>query len=723
MDAFAQSLTPIALAAGDTLFRRGDPVDAVYVVLDGRLDLYDATAGKEAAVLATIGPGEPVGEVQITTGGERGNDVRAAAPTTLGRCAREAFLELIARFDDLRELTRNFREHRLRRNKLRDVLPRLLGSLDEHLLAALEFSGTWRRLSYAEALFREGEPSHSMCILISGRLRVGAPPRFVAEVAPGEAIGEMGLVLDGEPRSETVLAVRESEVLELSRDAFRQIGEAHPALLSALAGLLARRLRAASRQEKGAVARVKNVVLVPLGPDVPIGEVAERLVRGLGRLGSVLHLDRARMNRLLRVADDTELGTQHALNLKIAQVLEHEEQRHDLIVYQAEASATPWTRRCMDQADRVLLVANASDDAEPDASEATLMTQRHAQLLAHSALVLLHPDRGRLPSGTRAWLGWRKVDSHYHVCMDREQDFERLARYVAGRAVGVVLSGGGGRASAHFGVLRALEEAGIPIDMVGGTSGGGTAAIEYGMGKGLPAIVERTRDVLTRIKPFNRFTLPYVSLLSTRKLERVIEENYGDAHLEDLWLPTFCVSCNLATGDEVVHLNGPLKIVGTATAALPIGLPPVVRGRDLLVDGGVAANLPVQAMLDLGAHSIVGSDVSPQDELTFDVVRNRLPTGWQILWHRLMPFRKPLRAPSIGEIILRLVTLNDTKTRNDAWRRCDLLVRPAVDEFGMMQFDAIDEMIERGHADAQRAIEALGEEHPLLRYSPGRAPT
>ena len=557
-------------------------------------------------------------------------------------------------------------------------------------------------------------------LLISGRLRVGAPPRFVAEIAPGEAIGEMGLFLAGEPRSETVLAVRESQVVTLARDAFERIGDAHPRLLVALAGLLARRLRAASRPAGTAGARVKNITLVPLGPEVPIGQVAERLVQGLGRLGSVLLLDRVRMNRLLRVADDTELGAKDSLNQQIAEVLEQQEHLYDLIVYQAETQATPWTRRCMDQADRVLLIADAASEAEPDASEATLMTQRHMQLLVHSSLVLLHPNRDRLPSGTRYWLAWRKVDSHYHVCMDRDADFERLARFVAGQAIGVVLSGGGGRAAAHFGVLQALEEAGIPIDMIGGTSGGGTAALEYAMGKSIPAIIERTRHVLTRIKPFNTFTWPHVCMLSTRKLDRVIAENYGAADLEDLWLPTFCVSCNLATGDEVVHLNGALTTVGAATAALPVMLPPVVQGRHLLVDGGVASNLPVRAMQDMGAHTIIGCDISPQDPLVFDQTGGKLPSGWRILWHRLLPFRESLRAPSIGETILRLVTLNDTKTRNEAWQRCDLLVRPAVDKFGMMQFDAIDEMVEIGRADARRAIETLDEQHPLRRWMPAR---
>ncbi|MFT5172191.1 MAG: putative acylesterase/phospholipase RssA/CRP-like cAMP-binding protein [Gammaproteobacteria bacterium] len=713
LQALAQSLELVSLDPGATLFRKGDLVDALFIVLDGHLQVHSEMSGSEATVLAEIGPGEPVGEFQILVGGERSNTVGTIGAVSIARCWRTTFLDLATRFDDLKVFARSYSEHRLRRNKLREVLPRLLGSMDEPLLAALEFNGSWQRLRYAEVLFHKGDAADSMSILISGRLRVGAPPRFVAEVAPGEAIGEMGLFLAGDPRSETVMAVRESEVITLSREAFERVGESHPQILSALARLLARRLRAVTSSSAPASARVKNVALIPLGDKVPIGEVTQRLVRGLGHLGTVLHLDRARMNRLLGIDESVVLAATDALNLQVADALEREEGRYDLIVFEAEATATPWTRRCLDQADRVLLVANAASDAEPDAAEKTLMTQHHAELLVHSSLVLLYPNRNRLPSGTRYWLNLRKVDSHYHMCMDREEDFERLARYVAGKAIGVVLSGGGARSTAHLGALQALREAGIPIDMIGGTSGGAAVAVEYALGKTEAEIAAKTHHVMTKVKPLNRFMPPYVALIDPRKMDRVIADSYGDSHIEDLWLPAFCVSCNLSTGDAVVHLSGPLWQAATATAAVPVLMQPVVSGSHLLVDGGVVANMPVEAMQAMGANVIIGSDVSPQEDLTAAYPGKKLPSGWRILWHRLLPFRAPLRAPSIGEIVMRLVTLNDTKTREDARQRCDLLVKPQLESFGMLQFDAIDEMVEQGHTDMQREIDALGEDSPL----------
>jgi predicted acylesterase/phospholipase RssA len=103
-----------------------------------------------------------------------------------------------------------------------------------------------------------------------------------------------------------------------------------------------------------------------------------------------------------------------------------------------------------------------------------------------------------MPSQTRAWLKDRGVDGHQHLRWDRDADFGRVARLLAGRTVGVVLGGGGARGLAHVGMLRAMDEAGIPIDLIGGTSMGALVAAQYAQGFDAARIVEAKRTSTSR---------------------------------------------------------------------------------------------------------------------------------------------------------------------------------------------------------------------------------
>ena len=123
-----------------------------------------------------------------------------------------------------------------------------------------------------------------------------------------------------------------------------------------------------------------------------------------------------------------------------------------------------------------------------------------------------------------------------------DTDFARLARFLAGRAIGLVLGGGGARGFAHIGILRALREANISIDMVGGTSMGASIAAQYALGWSPRRMLEENRRVWVKLRPQKDYTLPIVSLLSSRIAVRCARLMYGDTQIEDLWLRFFCVS-------------------------------------------------------------------------------------------------------------------------------------------------------------------------------------
>ena len=157
-------------------------------------------------------------------------------------------------------------------------------------------------------------------------------------------------------------------------------------------------------------------------------------------------------------------------------------------------------------------------------------------------MVLLHPHGNRLPSGSKQWLDTRQVENHYHVRWDTQADFPRLARFLTHSAVGVALSGGGARGFAHIGVIRALEEAGIPIDMIGGTSMGAVISSQYSLGWDVETMIRLNKKEFAEVKPFREYTLPIISMIRSRRLEYLIKKHCDDIQIEDLWVNYFCVS-------------------------------------------------------------------------------------------------------------------------------------------------------------------------------------
>lgn len=172
-------------------------------------------------------------------------------------------------------------------------------------------------------------------------------------------------------------------------------------------------------------------------------------------------------------------------------------------------------------------------------------------------LVLLHNLDTVSPSGTSRWLDERDLHTHPHVRYKDQPQMERLARRVAGKALGVVLSGGGARGFAHVGVLRAMEEQGIEIDLIGGTSMGSLIGGMYATDRGLGVMVELAERFANPKRLFD-YTLPLTSLMASKKVTQVIHEVFGDISIEDLWRPFFCISSNLTRAETVIHRHGSL---------------------------------------------------------------------------------------------------------------------------------------------------------------------
>src|SRR5262249_46950785 len=154
------------------------------------------------------------------------------------------------------------------------------------------------------------------------------------------------------------------------------------------------------------------------------------------RFGRTLHLSSAKMDDLLGKAGAAQVTEDDSANSLVVEQLGILEVDNRHVLYQTDADDSAWTRRSVRQADHILLLGRGSATPERTAIERLLERTAAAQHGTHMSLVLLHDDGSRRPSGTTQWLTERRVERHFHVRLDRDADFERLARVLTGHAVG-----------------------------------------------------------------------------------------------------------------------------------------------------------------------------------------------------------------------------------------------------------------------------------------------
>ncbi len=569
-----------------------------------------------------------------------------------------------------------------------------------------------------QVIFRQGDAGDGLYVVVSGRLQVSVaadgPERVLYDLGRGAIAGEMAL-LTGRPRAATVSAVRDSDLLLLRVSSFTSLLERSPALVTGMFRLLVDRVLAVDRlltvDRTHAPPPVRAITVAPAGQGAGRGIRAATMVAGqlaeqLARAGSVFQVDVDVVERHLGPGA-AQRGPGDPGRAELTGWLHAVERDHDRVIYQPDPEDTAWSRLCLSQSDLVLLVASADD--------APLIGAVEARALATSSLrcelALLHPAHLSRPSATARWLERRPVADHHHLRVGRPGDVARLARMITGAACGLVLGGGGARGLAHLGVMRALEEAGVPIDVVGGTSMGAIMAGLYARGL---ADSERVRVVGTIARHGRRLitpTLPLVALSAGRYVDRILVEHLTAVPIEDLPVRFFCISTSLTLAEEVIHERGPLWAAVRASLALPGIWPPVYAAGDLLVDGGAMDNVPVDVMhRRVGSGSIVAVDVSPQVEPLTTAPFEPGLSGWRVLGRRLNPFGTPRPVPDIADILTRSTGLSQVRHRRATLDvdRVDLLLRPPVAGLGVLDFKGGIALIETGYRYAAEALAASG---------------
>lgn len=700
----ARDLERVELSAGEILLSKGEAAQALYVVAAGTLRAAVTQENGDQLTLSEFGSGEMAGEMAILAGeGLYSATVSAVTDAVLVKVPREAFERMVTLAPEIASQMATGIRRRLARDQLAIGLQRLVGALDDSMLRFVESRVDWLRLRAGQRLFAAGDTSEDLFFVVGGRLKaLAADGRVLNEMSRGESIGEVAL-LTGEPRTATVVAVRDSELVRVSRQSFNEIVAKYPELMQTIARIVVRRLRARERPTPGTSA--KCIAVLAAGSRMETAAFCERLSRALNSVGPTLHLSAARFNSLLNRTGIAGIGEDEAAGIRLTAWLDEQESRYQFLICEADADASAWTRRCLRQADEVILVADAASDPAPGDAEKLLLGSDGAISRARCTLILLHPDGSRLPSGTARWFAGRNVQRHFHIRLDTEGDFQRVARCLGGVAIGLVLGGGGARGLAHIGVVRALLEANVPIDLIGGTSMGAVIASLAGMNLDWKQMIEINRDAWLHRKPHKEYGPPIISLIRSRRLDKMAQHIWGDAGIEDLWLNFFCVSCNLSTSEMLIHERGLLWKAIRASASLPGVFVPVLEQGCILVDGGIVNNLPGDIMRERSCRRVVVVDVGSEREFMYKFAE--VPSPWVLLRSRILPFAKPVEMFNIADVMLRATDVSSSQKTREVKMDADVCLRPPIDRYGVLAFESLDEIVDVGYGYAKEALAAL----------------
>ena len=544
----------------------------------------------------------------------------------------------------------------------------LFSGVDPELVDQLATRSRTRRLAAGKWLFRERDPGDEMYVVRAGRLEAvdeGAGA-VLREYRRGDALGEAAMLTDS-PRAISVRAARATEVMAVDQTDFTELLNSSPALSSALNRSLSRRLQDARPSAPTARPRPATVALIELDGRIPLW----RLATGLGTALKA-HLSVA----VLGGAEVPGAEVPGAPAAVYGPLLDRAEAGHDLVLLVGgPALHEPWTKFCLQHADRILAVT-AGGPVPPSLGHYPEL--RACDLVAYDA-------------APGALAGWATAldPAASHLIREAEfgSDLARMARRLAGTSVGIVLSGGGARAFSHIGVLDELTAAGVTIDRVAGVSMGAVIGALFAIGHDAEAMDAICFDEWVRRRPLRDFTVPRHSLIRGERFQSMLHRTFGAHLIEELPRSFMCGSADLRSGRLEMARYGPLWEAVGLSINLPVIAPPQVRGRKVFIDGSLVDNLPVKALADLGEGPVIAVDVK--------AVPKRPEPGRT----------RADRPPGLGETLARLLLLGAQNTARAAQRHADLVIRPRAEGVGLLEFASLDTAREAGRAAARQALE------------------
>lgn len=771
-----------------------------YIIRGGCLDVYlhDDThlstqedndtielVNTEESLLFKGLPGDITGQLAILTGDFYYRVIASKitpdekGPIVLGKLKRDAF-NLIT-----------LKNHKVMNRVVHMVFLQLAP-----IVKLIDYAVDWNHLQAGDIVCHQGLPTTGMYVVLSGRLRAvhsetekkkkkkkpkekelfttgdeSLQGRAIAEYGRGDSFGALETLTDS-PFTSSVVAVRDTELALISSRLFKIFMRKYPEVVVRFSQIIGAswQKQISHSYNMESKSGISTITVLGLNENCPVKSFCTKLASELNLINPTIHLDK---NYTIQSLGKNSFDKRKEEIL--IRWLGEMEEVFKIVVYECDSTLSAWTKRCLRQADCILLLSDSDENYEISEVEKYLL--QNSNISARKDLVLLHKD-SIYPKNTMKWLnlrrGWcrgchqivnlqieQKDDDsfhhhhHHHTGRNRNRssfntiltpiprlikrgadsiwksmrlasrndskntplfghanpkdDVARLARILTGTAIGLVLGGGGARGCSHVGVIQALEENGIPIDMVGGTSMGSLVGALYARDPDYIHVYTKAKVVAKKMS--NRWsqaldlTYPRVSFFTGAGLNEVLYESMKKTRIEDLTLNYFAISTDITNSKMVVHREGLLWRYVRASMSLVGFVPPLCDDDgSYLVDGGYINNLPADVMSELGINTIIAVDVGGEVDTNYACYGDSL-SGWWLLWNKWNPFTKRLNIPNLSDIQAQLAYVSSEAVleRVKKQNRC-LYLRPPITEYGTLDFAKFEEIVEVGYNYAQKEI-------------------
>ncbi|XP_021012113.1 patatin-like phospholipase domain-containing protein 7 [Mus caroli] len=722
--------------AGTLVSKQGDQDVNILFVVSGMLHVYQQKIDSlEDTCLFLTHPGEMVGQLAVLTGEPLMFTIRANRDCSFLSISKAHFYEIMRKRPDV----------------VLGVAHTVVKRMSS-FVRQIDFALDWMEVEAGRAIYRQGDKSDCTYIVLSGRLRSvirkdDGKKRLAGEYGRGDLVGVVE-TLTHQARATTVHAVRDSELAKLPAGALTSIKRRYPQVVTRLIHLLGEKIlgslqqgsatghqlgfnTASSKWDLGnPPGNLSTVAALPASEDVPLTAFALELQHALSAIGPVLLLTSDNIKQRLGSA---ALDSIH--EYRLSSWLGQQEDIHRIVLYQADGTLTPWTQRCIRQADCILIVGLG--EQEPAVGELEQMLESTA-VRAQKQLILLHKEDGPVPSRTVEWLNMRSwCSGHLHLCCprrvfskrslpklvemytrvfqrppDRHSDFSRLARMLTGNAIALVLGGGGARAKStrlprsnyvqppnNVHALLAVNTRGpwlclrlsLALIFVMRSQHCDSPCCDSPCcaGSGMTSMMKTILDL----------TYPITSMFSGTGFNSSISNIFKDRQIEDLWLPYFAITTDITASAMRVHTDGSLWRYVRASMSLSGYMPPLCDPKDghLLMDGGYINNLPADVARSMGAKVVIAIDVGSRDETDLTNYGDAL-SGWWLLWKRWNPLATKVKVLNMAEIQTRLAYVCCVRqlemVKNSDY--CEYL-RPPIDSYRTLDFGKFDEICEVGY--------------------------
>lgn len=744
----------LTLLQGQILFEEGDSSDEFFVLLEGSV-----LCSKDSHYTVELKAPGIIGAVDHFTSTARNETITALEICSLYRFDKDTF----------NLWKKNSPQSAL--EILKTISQRMSSVCDAFFTLGLQ--RLW--INGGHQIFSQKDDEDSLFVVISGRVRIlwkSPPANFLEDgksafsfkspfistdseldsldVSQGETFGESSIVENKGHRKRdcSAVAIRDSQLVRISSSSFKRLFKLHPQIMLRFSQHIHQRYQQimSPKRTRGfsTGSGIKIISLLPSGKSTTslhLHSSALRIEKAMKSLSSgyastVLRLNSRTLDKIRGYPVSQRLHLLSEITM-LSTWLSEQEEIYQFIILETDCRnfdsgdgdgslMTEWDRFCIRQADCLLYIGwnNSKFQENVPVNQSKLEKQINNQVYSasHSGvdpmryLILLHASTCQRPRGSKQWLKNRKVHAILHVRVDFNSDWQRIGRVLSGKCIGLVLGGGGARGLAHLGAIKALEELGIPIDVIGGTSQGSFMGALYAIRQNYELMKVFTREFALAFSPLNFFlslTLPLLSYFDGKKFTAAVRRSLGyeDIDIEDFWIPYFCITTNVSQSSMCIHRSGTAWKYIRASMSIFGLIPPIVEGDDnLLIDGGYVNNLAVDVMHELPVRpsTIIAVDVENRSTDVFSNLHDlgEGVSGWWLLWAKLNPFQKK-KVPAFGDMIVWLNCISHVRQLRQMEKSLvDVYVLPDIHNYTLFDYHKLDEIAEKGYRRTKEVAKA-----------------